>query len=294
LKGCRNIMNRRFSALTVTIGLCVALAACGDDTSTDSTTAAGNGSDCTPKHEGLKTIEEGKLSVAAYVYPPFSDVKGQELGGAEGEIVTRIAEMECLDIKVVPGAAAAMIPSIVSKRADTTIGSWYRTAEREKVVRLGAPVIADQLSLISKSGVGTIDELKGKKVGSILGFLWNDDLKKVLGGDVKFYDTATAMYADLAAGRIEVIVDTYPSGQAVLKTTPIAGLKFVVPPANPAVLSTVKPGQTEFPASKDNAALGEAMDENIAELRASGELKKIVVKHGFQPEAADPGEPNLL
>jgi polar amino acid transport system substrate-binding protein len=289
-------MNRRFSALTVTIALCVALAACGDDTGTDSTTAAGNnsGSDCTPKHEGLKTIEEGKLSVAAYVYPPFSDVKGQELGGAEGEIVTRIAEMECLDIKVVPGAAAAMIPSIVSKRADTTIGSWYRTAEREKVVRLGAPVIADQLSLISKSGVGTIDELKGKKVGSILGFLWNDDLKKVLGDDVKFYDTATAMYADLSAGRIEVIVDTYPSGQAVLKTTPIDGLKFVVPPADPAVLSTVKPGQTQFPVSKDNAALGEAMDENIAELRESGELEKIVVKHGFQPEAADPGEPNLL
>lgn len=289
-------MNRRFAALTVTIGLCTALAACGDDASTASTTASGKsaGSDCTPRHEGLETIEEGVLSVAAYVYPPFSDVKGQELGGAEGEIVTRIAEMECLDVKVVPGAAAAMIPSIVSKRADTTIGSWYRTAEREKVVRLGAPVIADQLSLISKSGVGTIADLQGKKVGSILGFLWNDDLKKVLGDGVKFYDTATAMYADLAAGRIEVIVDTYPSGQAVLKTTPIEGLKFVVPPADPAVLSTVKPGQTEFPVSKDNAPLGEAMDENIAELRESGELEDIVVKHGFQPEAANPGEPNLL
>ncbi len=289
-------MNRRFSALTVTAGLCLALAACGGDTSTDSTTASGNnsGSECTPKHEGLKTINDGSLSVAAYVYPPFSDVRGQELGGAEGEIITKIAEMECLDVKVVPGAASAMIPSIVSKRADTTIGSWYRTAEREKIVRLGAPVIADRLTLISKAGVETISDLKGKKVGSILGFLWNDDLKKVLGGDVKFYETAQAMYADLAAGRIEVIVDTYPSAQAVLETTPIEGLKFVVPPADPAVVSTQKPGQTQFPVSKDNAALGEAIDEDIAELRESGELEEIVVKHNFQAEAADPGEPNLL
>ncbi len=289
-------MNRRFSAMTVTAGLCLALAACGGDTSTDSTTASGtgSGSDCTPKHEGLKTIEEGFLSVASYVYPPFSDVKGQELGGAEGEIITKIAEMECLDVKVVPGAASAMIPSIVSKRADTTIGSWYRTAEREKVVRLGTPVIADRLTLISKAGVGTIPDLKGKKVGSILGFLWNDDLKKVLGDDVKFYDTAQAMYADLAAGRIEVIVDTYPSAQAVLETTPIEGLKFEVPPADPAVVSTQKPGQTQFPVSKDNEALGTALDENVAELRKNGELERIVVEHGFQPEAANPGEPNLL
>ncbi len=288
-------MNRRYSAMTVSAGLCLTLAACGGGSTTD-TAASGkaSGSGCTPKHEGLRTIQKGSLSVAAYVYPPFSDVKGQTLGGAEGEIVTKIAAMECLGVKVVPGAASAMIPSIVSKRADTTIGSWYRTAERQKVVRIGAPVIVDRLTLVSKAGVAAIPDLQGKKVGSILGFLWNDDLKKALGGNVKFYDTSQAMYADLAAGRIDVIVDTYPSAQAVLKTVRIEGLKFEVPPADPAVLSTQKPGQTEFPVSKDNEALGKATDEDIAELRQSGELKSIVVKYGFQPAAADPGKPNLL
>lgn len=289
-------MNRRLSALSATAGLCLSLslAACGGDTTPTSTAAGGAPAACTPKHADLKTVTKDNLSVAAYVYPPFSDIQGKSLGGAEGEIITKIAEMECLGVVVVPGAAAAMIPSITAGRADTTIGSWYRTAEREKVVTLGAPVLADRLTLISKEGVATVPALKGKKVGSILGFLWNDDLKKLLGDDIKLYETGQAMYADLAAGRISVIVDTYPSAQAVLAKTPISGLAFEVPPADPAVVSTQKPGQTNFPVSLQNAALGKAFDENIAELRKSGELKRIAVKYGFLPEAADPGEPNKL
>lgn len=286
-------MKRYLSILAAIAAAGMALTACGG-TDTNNSAAGGDiPADCKPKHD-VETITPGVLSVAAYVYPPFSDVKGNQLGGAEGEIITRVAAMECLKIKVVPGAAAAMIPSITAGRADTTIGSWYRTEERAKIVRLSAPVIVDQLTLISKSGVDSVPALKGQKVGSILGFLWNDDLKKLLGGDVKLYDTAQAMYADLAAGRIEVVVDTYPSAQSVLKTTPIDGLKFEVPPADPAVRSTQTPGQTNFPVSKTNAALGEAFDANIEELRESGDLEKIVVSFGFKPEAAKAVKPNLL
>lgn len=285
-------MMKRIPALAIAATTCLALTACGGG-STDSSTAPKVSANCKPKHD-VKTITPGELSVAAYVYPPFSDVKGSALGGAEGEIITKIAAMECLNIKVVPGAAAAMIPSITAGRADTTIGSWYRTAERAKVVQLSDPVIADRLILISKAGTSSVADLKGQKVGSILGFLWNDDLKKLLGGDIKLYETAQAMYADLSAGRIEVVVDTYPSAQSLLKKTPISGLQFKVPPADPAVVSTQKPGQTNFPVSLKNTALADAFNADLAEMRSSGELKKIVVSFGFQAEAADPGQPNLL
>ena len=120
-------MMKRIPALAIAATTCLALTACGGG-STDSSTAPKVSANCKPKHD-VKTITPGELSVAAYVYPPFSDVKGNTLGGAEGEIITKIAAMECLKIKVVPGAAAAMIPSITAGRADTTIGSWYRTAE---------------------------------------------------------------------------------------------------------------------------------------------------------------------
>ncbi len=289
---------RSLRLLLAAIAISATVAACGgSDGSSDEAgsgdEAASNGGDCTPAHE-VTTIEEGYLTVAAYSYPPFSSFDGDNLAGAEGEIITKIAEMECLEIKVLKGDASAMIASITSGRADTTIGSWYRTEEREEIVNLSAPVLADRLTLISADGTGTIQDLKGKKVGSILGFLWNDDLSGVVGDDLNLYESGQSMYADLKAGRIDVIVDTYPSAQAVLETTPIDGLEFIVPPADDAVVSTQKPGQTNFPTNKDNTALVEAFDADIAELRSSGELEKIAVANGFQADAADPGEPNKL
>lgn len=268
------------------------MSACGSDKASESGSEA-EGAECTPAHD-ISTIDEGFLTVAAYAYPPFSDFDGDALAGAEGEIITRIAEMECLEIKVVKGDASAMIASITSGRADTTIGSWYRTAEREEVVNLSSPVIADRLTLVSAEGVGTIEGLKGKKVGSILGFLWNEDLAGVVGDDLNLYETGQAMYSDLKSGRIDVIVDTFPSAQAVLETTPIEGLQFIAPPADPVVVSTQKPGQSNFPTNKDNPDLAAAFDDDIASLRESGELEQIVVANGFQAEAADPGEPNKL
>ncbi len=277
------------------------LASCGSSSESSSDNGgSGNGgsdtgsSECEPEHE-FSTIEEGYLTVAAYTYPPFSIVDdGNKLTGAEGEILTRIAEKECLEIKVVEGDAAAMIPSIENGRADTTLGSWYRTEEREKVIALGTPVIVDRLTLVTAQDVETIEDLEGKKVGSVLGFLWNEELKDFLGQDVSEYDSGQAMYADLAAGRIDVIVDTYPSAQSVLENTPIDDLNFVVPPPSDLVESTKKPGQTNFPVSKDNKELLVALDDGVVALRESGELEEIVLEYGFTADAAEPGEPNKL
>lgn len=287
-------MKRSIPAIAATASLLLILGGCGGGEGSTAANGSSGNSSCTPKHEGLKTVTSGSLTVAAYQYPPFSDVKNGKLDGAEGQIITRIAEMECLTPVLKAGAGASMIPSVTSGRADTAIGDWYRTKERAKVVILGAPVLKDQLTLISKSGVGTVAELKGKKVGSILGFLWNTDLQNMLGDSLKIYDTAQAEYADLAAGRIDVIVDTYPSAVATLKTTPIPGAKLVVPPADPQVAATKNPGQSMFPINKDNPELAKALDADVAELRKSGELAKLIEPFGFKASAAEPGEPNEL
>jgi len=250
--------------------------------------------ECVPAHDGLETVEAGYLTVAAYEYPPFSAIDGERLSGAEGEILHEIAALECLEIKVQPGAAAAMIPSIESGRADTTLGSWYRTAEREQIVRLSDPVIIDQLTLISVEGVDSVEGMVGKKVGSTLGFLWNEDLEALLGGDLSLYENTQALYADLASGRIDVVVDTYPSGQAALENTPIEGAQFKVPAPDDRVVSTTKPGQTNFPVNLDNPGLQTAINENLATLRGDGTLVSIVEEWGFSPTSVEETEPNLL
>lgn len=250
--------------------------------------------ECSPAHPGLTTVEEGFLTVAAYEYAPFSAIDGETLSGAEGEILNSIAALECLDVKVQPGDASAMIPAIETGRADTTLGSWYRTSARAEIVLLSDPVIIDQLTLISVEGVDTVEGLIGNKVGSTLGFLWNEDLEALLGDDLSLYPTTQALYADLASGRISVVVDTFPSGQDALKNTPVEGAQFKVPAPDDRVVSTTMPGQTNFPVNLDNPGLQEAINNNLKTLRDSGVLAEIAEKYGFSPSAVEVTEPNLL
>ena len=268
--------------------------AAATETTEEVTTEEVTTEDCVPAHPDLTTVEAGFLTVAAYEYPPFSAIDGESLSGAEGEILHAIAELECLDVMVQPGTGAAMIPAIESGRADTTLGSWYRTAARAEIVLLSNPVIIDQLTLISVSGVDSVEGLIGNKVGSTLGFLWNEDLEKILGNDLSLYETTQALYADLASGRISVVVDTFPSGQAALKNTPVEGAVFNVPAPDDRVVSTTKPGQTNFPVNLNNPGLQEAINDNLDTLRESGVLGEVAEKWGFSPTAVAETVPNLL
>lgn len=284
----------RISVVFLAAGLAISGCSTGSSTDADAASSAPATTECVPAHPGLTTVTEGQLTIAAYEYAPFSGIEGDKVTGAEGEILNAIAALECLTAVAQPGAAAAMIPAVETGRADTTFGSWYRTADRAKIVILSDPVIIDQLTLISVDGVDSIAGLEGKKVGSTLGFLWNEDLAKILGDDLALYETTQALYADLASGRISVVVDTFPSGTAALKNTPIEGAQFKVPAPDERVVATTLPGQTNFPVSLSNPDLGKAINDNLETLRNSGELAKIVEKWGFSPSSVDKTEPNLL
>jgi polar amino acid transport system substrate-binding protein len=284
----RWLMWRRTGLLAVPL-VAVIVAACGSSKKVTAVTRS-----CHPAHH-VHTIVPGVLSVAVYSYPPYGYQVGDHLAGVDGEILTRIAAMECLKVRPVPGAAASMIPDVQTGRADTTMGDWYRTVPRSKIVILGAPVYKDEMVLVSKGGtVKTIPQLKGKKVGSVLGFLWDADLTKLLGGNMKLYPTDEAAYADLKAGRIQVVVDTPGASLFELKTEGMTGYKYEVPPPDPSVAASVHPGQANFPVSKSNPGLASAMDADIATLRANGTIRKILVSFGFPASAANPGPPAML
>jgi polar amino acid transport system substrate-binding protein len=273
-------------------GLCAAfvLTACGSSSS--SSTAASNPS-CHPAHQ-VHTIASGELSVAVYSYPPYGYQSGNQLAGVDGAIINRIAAMECLKVTPVPGAAAAMIPDVQTGRADTAMGDWYRTVPRSKIVQLGAPVYTDQMVLVSKSGVSTVAALKGKAVGSVLGFLWDADLTKLLGSNMKLYPTDEATYADLKAGRIQVVVDTPGASLFELKTHGMSGYKYAVVAPDPSVPTSIHPGQCNYPVSKGNQGLYNAMAADIATLRANGTIARILVSLGFPASSANPGPAAML
>jgi ABC-type amino acid transport substrate-binding protein len=79
-----------------------------------------------------------------------------------------------------------------------------------------------------------------------------------------------------------------------LKNTPVEGAVFNVPAPDPRVVSTTKPGQTNFPVNLNNPGLQEAINDNLDTLRESGVLGEIAEKWGFSPTAVAETVPNLL
>lgn len=254
-----------------------------------------SGEACVPQHENIETITPGVLTVAHYDYPPFAYMDDGEFVGIEGEIIARIAEMECLDLKLVPGDSSAMITSVQTGRADTTLGSWYRTAERAKVVRLSEPVVTSPLSIVSTKDISTVDEIAELgAVGAGQALVGIEELQALLGDRLKLYSTNDAEFADFQAGRIDGAVLGLGAAVTLLKLYPVEGATVNPIEPDPRLSATVNVGQTNFPVNLKNEGLGEAIDDGIRKLREEGFIAELAKKYGFPAEIADPGEPNLL
>lgn len=280
-------------AATAALGLSFALAGCSSssDAADPSASAA---ADCVPAHPDATTITDGVLTVAQYPYAPFSTYEDGVLSGIEGDVMTKIAEMECLTIEVVPGESAAMITSVQNGRADTTLGSWYRTAARAEVVSLSDPVVTSPLSLISLTGASTGDEIAKMTIGIGQGLTNADNLSAMLGDQLKTYPSADAAMADFQAGRVDGVIMGLGAAVEQLSLHPTDGASIEPIEADERIPATVDIGQTNFPVNKSNESLLDAINEDIAEIRSSGALADIAEKYDYPVDATEPGEPNLL
>jgi len=250
--------------------------------------------DCTPAHDGLETISDGELTVATYDYAPVTIIDGDSFSGMEGDLITEIAKLECLELTLTSaGGAGAVIPSIESGRADLGSGNWLRTKARESIVYMSLPLWSDPQAVVSTSGL-TSDDLEGKIVGSVAGNLWNDSMQKWLGDDFRIYQDDESIYADLAAGRIDALIAGAAVANYRFQDDPIEGATVINVSPNPNVPEFDAVGQVMLPSSLDNEAFGQAIDEDIEQLRENGTIKKILEKYGLDPAVGEPGEPTEL
>jgi polar amino acid transport system substrate-binding protein len=270
-------------AAAVVLAVGASLTACGGSGGSG---AAASG--CKPAHE-FSTVEKGTLTVSTFDLPPFTKVDGKNLTGVDGDILKAVAKKECLSVTAKPMGTAAVIPTVQAGRADVSAGDWYRTAKRAEVVSLTDPLYTDQMGVISKEGVTKISDMVGKTVGTVDGYLWVDDIKKVLGSSVKVYPNSLNMVQDLKAGRIDIGIDSFGSAKF---SNP--QLKVTVAEPDQRVAASLEGAQAAFPTVKSNSALLAALNANIAELHSSGELVKILEAHGLPASAADTGAPRLI
>jgi len=271
-----------------------ALAVVATGCSGSSGTPSGAPENCTPQHQ-FSTVTEGTLTVATYQFAPHTLINGDQLSGIEGDLLAEVARRECLTLTLdSAGGASASVPSVQTGRADLAAGDWWRTKARAEVVSLSDPIYLDQGAIVSKAGYTSLNELDGKKVGSVVGNLWNDELSTIFGDNFTVYQDGESVFTDLGAGRIDAVVDSVGATTARFQTTPIAGAQVLPLPPDPRVATSERPGQVNWPTSKDNPQLTEAVNAQIAAMRSDGTIARTLEKYGLPADTANVGQPYEL
>ncbi|WP_162246675.1 substrate-binding periplasmic protein [Rhizobium sp. Root1203] len=250
------------------------------------------GAECTTK---VKTVQDGKLVVAAYDYPPFSVTAGGDISGIDVDIVKRAAKENCLEVVPMVLDPAATIQAVVSGKADIAVGSWNRTEKRAKAVSMSAPTYLDPMGIFSKNGSDTVASFEGKNVGTVQGYLWVGEMQKMLGPKLKLYPTPVALAQDLEAGRIDIAADGYNSGAYIQKTADgYKGIQIMLAKPDERIQASILPAQAGVIYTKDNESLGAALDKSIEGQHKDGSIVKELEAAGFDKKVGEVGEPRMV
>jgi polar amino acid transport system substrate-binding protein len=275
--------------LIATTGIAVlaalSLAGCSGD--------SGGGSvaeDCEPRDD-FSTIADGTLTVALTNTPPYSVEADGKASGIDGDIVAQFAEAECLSVEYSPYTYATAIPAIEQARADIALGGFYRTAARAEVVTLSEPLYLDELSVYAPEGMSTVDELAGKTIGTVEGYLWVSDLQALPDTETRTYADSLSLAQDLKAGRIDAALDGYGAATIARQGE---DYEINVLEEDDRVSSTNEPSQAAVLLNPANAELAEAFDSFVAELREDGGLVDILADYDLPASAAEVGDARLI
>ena len=279
-------LSRTLVAATCGLLATAALSSCGssDDGAGSTSPPAG----CTPAHPDVQTLTKGELNVLVYVTPPYTVKEGSTFGGVEGAIVKEIAKLECLELKEKSVAAAAGLASIEAGRADIVVGGIYFTEDRAKVLGLSAPMYRDGMALLSTESLdGTLDALRGKTVGVIQGYLWNEDFQKALGsGNVKLYQDSASLLTDVKNGRIDAAVLT--SAEAGYRAAQDSSLKTIGFEPAPEIAASASQNDVVMALPKDKTELISVVDDDIKTLIGNGTVAAALEDNGMDPSLAGP------
>lgn len=237
----------RLATLTVLLGLVLAAAA--------------------GAQEKLRIATEG-------AYPPFNTVTADgELSGFDVDIAKALCEEMDRECEIVAQDWDGIIPGLVNDKYDAIVASMSITEERKQTVDFTDPYYSNYLVILAEKDSGlTPENLEGKSVGAqratVAGQWAEDNLGRR--ATIKLYDTQTAAYSDLEAGRLDAIVsDAWPALDWV-ESKPdfeISGERIDI---DDKIGIAVRKGEEE---------LKEAFNEAIAAIRENGTYAEINARY---------------
>ncbi|WP_328811758.1 substrate-binding periplasmic protein [Rhodococcus sp. NBC_00294] len=275
-------IRKSFIAAALSLSTIAALTAC---TSTSTDTVA---SDCQPQYT-FPTIKDGVLNIAGPDYPPLFTYQRGDIDGVDGDILRQFAAESCLNTTVNLLPTAGVIEAVKGGQSDIAAGGWYPTSERAEFVNQTTAVYDDPGVIVGKDPSGLVTDYAGKTIGMNQGMLWIPDFQRWAGDDLKLYASVDALFQDLLTGRIDVAVMASNESATRLATAPSdAGLSAVRMEETDTIPTTKTPSVTNFPHTKDNQQMTDALNAFIMKIRDNGDLSAILEENNINPDFANP------
>lgn len=214
----------------------------------------------------------------------FKDLhKPEQFSGIDVDVVNGFAKslgVE-LEIQVTSEGFGNLIPSLVQRESDLVASELTITPARQEIVDFSSPYATSWVAVIAKKGTPIVGpgDLAGKKAAIIRGSSHGEFLKSVA-PDVPIEATGFDLESleALESGRVDftLIDSTVPPKEAVDVLHPDLVVAFRLKEISDGV--AVRKGSDLLP----------PLNAYLARIRKSGELQKILDRHGFGKAAQKP------
>jgi cystine transport system substrate-binding protein len=259
-------MPRRITALVLTATAALALTACGSGTADPSSTGGG---------DDFGLVSEGTLTVATEgTYRPFTfhDESG-DLVGFDVEIAEAVADKLGLEIVFEETQWDAIFTGLDAGRFDLIANQVSINPERAEKYLFSEPYTVSPGVIVvpeDDDSISSFDDLDGKTTAQSLTSNWYE-LAQESGATVEAVEGWAQAVALLQQGRVDATINDNLTFLDYEKSEGPTGLKIAA--------ETDDPAYNAFALTKDKAALVEAIDEALAELRDEGVLAEISEKY---------------
>ena len=215
---------------------------------------------CGQKDDSFRMITEA-------TFPPYEFLRGQEIVGIDVEICRAVATKLGRPFKAETVDFDSVIPAVISGKADVGAAGITVTEDRKKNVDFSIPYVKTGIVVIYKKSnpFKNIEQLKGKKIGVQGGTTSETFVLEQLKQEPERSKSPAEAVAALKSGRVEfVIADIDPAKNCVKGEADLALSDFIT---SEEYAVAIRKGQPE---------LLKAIDETIAEIKASGQLDQWI------------------
>ncbi|WP_339278798.1 transporter substrate-binding domain-containing protein [Paenibacillus sp. FSL W8-1187] len=267
---------------TVTIAAALLLTACGQKT----TNEGGAGATASPAPTAEASAAPGGLQMDKLVlgtsadYAPYEfhkkiDGKDQ-IVGFDIEIAKEIAKDLGAELEISDSDFDGLLLALNGGKVDLVISGMTPTEERKQNVDFSKIYYKAEQGVIVKKGeegsYGSLDDLKGKKIGVQKGSIQEGIAQEVEGAKLTSLAKIPELILELTSGRVDALIVEKPVADQYVKTQDSIAL------ADVKIEQSEEEAGSAIAIKKGNQELLDAVNKTIDRLQASGDIDRFVVE----------------